>query len=282
MVPPPGVLAPFPGWDNPPWRAHTSASILVADECGDVAGHVLIDCGAGVVDCLVCSGLAVLDNLAALLITHWHPDHVLSLNQLCESVSRSARRRKGTFSRIPVWCTQATYDWLTGRGGFAYEFKKCLQFQPISPGVRFTVPCGGVDVSCLPLPVAHSGIDGAVIFAAEIAGRKAVFAWDINEPSIQIPNGTLSNQQVVELYLAGYRPDVLFMACNTWAATGTGHTSFQLARTYIQTIGAKNVYLTHLSGHEDGPGMPGYGWTDAKWECETGMKIARQGMVIRL
>lgn len=285
LAKPPTNLTPFPGWDDPPWRAHTSASILVGNTAGHVQGHVLIDCGAGVVDSLVCSGLNALDHLAGLLITHWHPDHVLSINQLCESLRRSAKRRGRPFHKLPVYCTLGTYDWLRLKSGLDYEFKTHLRLQEIVPEVPFAIAAGGVEISFTPVPVAHGWVEGALIFAAKMGSKKVVFGWDIDVPTAEIPNERRKNQDIIDKHLRDYAPDVLFMASNTWAKTGTGHTSYELARDYIQTIKPREVYLTHISGHEDGAGSRGYGWTDLDWENAVGpdgCKIARQGMVVRL
>ena len=65
MSVPSGRLEQFDGWDDPPWRAHTSASILISDTEGQstIKSHILIDIGAGVVDSLVSSKLKGLERL---------------------------------------------------------------------------------------------------------------------------------------------------------------------------------------------------------------------------
>lgn len=285
LIPPPSHLAPFPGWDDPPWRAHTSASILVGDQSDKVQGHLLVDCGAGVVDSLVCSGLDLLDSIAALLITHWHPDHVLAINQLAESLRRSAKRRKRAFRKLSVYCTLATYDWLRSKSGLDYEFKTLLRFCEVLPEDSFGVCIGSLEFQFVPLPVAHGSIEGAVIYVAEHQSKKVVFGWDIDIPSAQIPHDGRTNEEIVRTYLDDYRPQMLFMASNTKKATGTGHTSYELAQTYINIIQPGEVFLTHLSGHEDNVGAEGYGWTDADWERAVdsdGARVARQGMMIKL
>ena len=283
LTPPPRDLDSFPGWDDPPWRAHTSASILVGEPGDDVQGHVLLDCGAGVVDSLVCSGLNRLDSLSALLITHWHPDHVLGINQLCEGLRRSVEGKGRVFEKVPVYCSLGTYNRLMERGGFRHEFGNFLLFHEVRPEVPFTVNAGAIQICFAPLPVAHGRVHGAVIFVASVGSKKVVFAWDIDVPSATVPNDTRTNQQVIDAHLRDSRPDLLFMATNTWRATGTGHTSYEQVRKYVDSIEAREVYLTHLSGHEDDG--PGHGWTDAEWENAVrpdGIRVARQGMVIRL
>lgn len=45
---PGGKLEPFAGWQDPPFRAPTSASILTSTSGGDVKSHFLPDAGPGV------------------------------------------------------------------------------------------------------------------------------------------------------------------------------------------------------------------------------------------
>lgn len=292
MATPPETLVPFSGWDNPPWRAHTSASILFPADDGSVKRHILIDVGAGVVDSLVCSRLKGLDRMEALLLTHWHPDHVLGLNQLCESLRRSATRSGVAFQKIPLFCTLETYEYLRDQGGQAYLLENHLAFEQMIPEQPFEVGANPV-VRFTPIPVAHGDIQGSVIFVADIGSQRVVFAWDIDVPSKAMSNG-VTNQEVIErnrLSLA--RTRLLFLAANTWAADDTpeggrkrtGHTSYRRAQSYVDLIKAEKTYLTHMSGHEDGKGHAGYGWTDSRWESAVQpehIEIARQGMVIEV
>lgn len=285
LTPPPRGLRPFAGWDDPPWRAHTSASILVGQEGGAVEGHVLVDCGSGVVDSLVCSGLDGLDRLNALLLTHWHADHVLGLTQLCESLRRSAERAGREFRKLTVCCTRATAAWVRDKGGFAREFDDCLQLHEVHPEMPFTLRAGPVDITCTPLPVAHRDVEGAVIFVAAMQGKTVVFGWDIDVPSAALPGDTRTNQDVIDAHLRDGRPDILFVDANTWRARGTGHTSYEEARTYLDAINARAVYLTHVSGHEDEVGASGHGWSDREWSDAAGadgVRVARQGMILGL
>ena len=53
---------------DPPWRVHTSASILIPDEEGNVESHILVDDKAGVGDSLLCSKLQRLDNIKGIFV----------------------------------------------------------------------------------------------------------------------------------------------------------------------------------------------------------------------
>lgn len=296
MEKPPQKLETFRGWDDPPWRAHTSGSILIPDPDHDnkVKHHILIDVGAGVVDSLMCSGLEGLDQVDALLITHWHPDHVLGLNQFCESMKRSAKSRSRTFQKIPLFCTLETYEQLRENGGQAYVLQNHLALREILPEQPFELGTNPI-VRFTPIPVAHSGIKGSVIFVAEIGlKKKVVFAWDIDVPGKELPSGGITNREIFHRNGTLFKnTQILFIAANTWTADEienggrkkTGHSSYQRAKFYIELIEAKTVFLVHMSGHEDGVGNRGYGWTDSDWESEVTkdkVLISRQGMVIEV
>ena len=286
MTEPTGELEEFPGWDDPPWRTHTSASILIPDEeePRNVGSHILVDIGAGVVDSLVSSKLKGLDRFQGILISHWHPDHVLGLNQLCESLKRSAERKGTKFVKAPVYCTLETYKWLQDKGGLSYEFDHRLCFHEILPGVPFKVH-EMPPVTITALEVAHGKVKGSVIYVADIGAKRVVFGWDIDVPDAQRPSDGKKNIEVIKEHLRILKgADLLLMAANTWEAEGTGHTSYMLARDfYIKEIGAKRVLLVHLSGHEDEEGSAGHGWNDKQWQdavSKDGLEIARQGMLI--
>ena len=288
MLRPPPRLAPFDGWDDPPWRAHTSASILMADGSNTLTAHILVDVGAGTVDSLVCSGIANLSLVNALLLTHWHPDHALALNQFCESLKRSAGE---SFQKIPIYCTLDTYDHLRDSGGQAYLLRKHLCFREILPEKKFSVDSIPA-IQVTPLPVAHGDIKGAVIYVAEIGSSKVIFGWDMDIPDKQLPSGKETNLQIFERNKGLLKKaKIYFLPANTWRADETngkktGHTSYLSAHSkYLEIIKAKKTYLVHMSGHEDGVGNQGFGWTDSEWETAVaphGVKVARQGMIIQI
>ena len=89
--------------------ANTSASIIATDEeNGKIIWHALVDVGLGVVTSLC--DLATPDDarLDWLLFTHWHPDHSLVLNRLCETLRRRARLRAKSVTKLPTWCRRGT------------------------------------------------------------------------------------------------------------------------------------------------------------------------------
>jgi len=66
-------------------RTNTSVSLAVLDENASVLWHCLVDVGLGVVDDLCKNFSPSQARVDLLLLTHWHPDHVLNLNSIRES-----------------------------------------------------------------------------------------------------------------------------------------------------------------------------------------------------
>jgi len=168
--------------------------------------------------------------------------------------------------------------------GFDYEASNFLEFQQVLPRNQFQLQTDP-PVSIFPLPVAHGKIDGAVIYLAEVCAKRIILGWDIDVPTATPPKGGLTNLEILKANLSKMKGAELYLLpANTFSAIGTGHTSYQAAREYIKLIGAKRVLLVHLSGHEDGDGRRGHGWTDSQWEKAVqrdGVGVARQGMLIK-
>jgi glyoxylase-like metal-dependent hydrolase (beta-lactamase superfamily II) len=282
---PPGGLAEFAGWDDPPVRANTSASLIIGDAEGAAVGHVLVDAGGGVIDGLTASGIHGIEHVSAVLVTHWHLDHVGGLSQLGENLRRTAARRGSEFIKAPLYCTLAAYEGLRDRAGLAYILERCFRFQEIVPEAPFSIAAGPATVRITPLPVVHGSTEGAVIYVAEALGRKVLFAWDIESPEAAFPDGQ-TNLQIFERHTSLLKgADLHIQECNTWSFSGRGHSTYHSARAYFEIVQARRTLLTHLSGHEDGPGNPGFGWTDARWQAAVeneGVEIAKQGMVLRI
>jgi len=103
-------------------------------------------------------------------------------------------------------------------------------------------------------------------------GKKAVLLWDIDNKNDWIEKPTSDEQRkAVELM---ERADYLFIDCNTWSVEAvngksTGHVSFFQASRYARALRPKGeTLLVHLSGHEDGKGNPGWGFSDNRWQQE--------------
>jgi ribonuclease BN (tRNA processing enzyme) len=267
--------------------ANTSVSLVSLDDNGDkILHHVLFDIGMGVVDSLVDSPYLTGSKarLDWLIISHWHPDHVLDLNRLCETWRRTLKRRGEQWKPIATWCRTGTAEWLKRNHAFEWNsfLKPQLSDETSPPGVKLaSIKVGITGLTLTPITVSHctADIDPAnpkeklycsASFVIQYEGRKVVLLWDIDNRNSWIENPTSDEQKEAVNLLSG--ADYLFMDCNTWSVEepngkNTGHASFLTVHRYVKALSPRGTtLLVHLSGHEDGKDNPGWGWNDSTWE----------------
>lgn len=95
--------------------------------------------------------------------------------------------------------------------------------------------------------------------------RRAALLWDLDNQNDWILNPSSEARQGLE------NLDLLFVDCNTWSVEevsgkNTGHIGFERLRQYVNALQPRETVLIHLSGHEDGPGNHGWGWSNEEWE----------------
>ena len=265
--------------------ANTSVSLIGLDKAtGKTKYHILFDVGMGVVNSLVNNPFLSGDNarLDWLFLSHWHPDHVLDLNRLCETWKRTTKRRGEKWNPIPVWVRKGSAEWL--KRIYNYEWTNFLNPQiseeSLPPGRKLdAIKFDFTDLTVIPITVSHCTADIDPIdfeenfycsasFVIEIKNKKVVLLWDIDNRNNWIMEPKLEEIETVELLK---EPDFLFIDCNTWSievfnGKNTGHTSFATVQEYVKVLSPKKTFLVHLSGHEDGQGNPGWGWDDIDWE----------------
>lgn len=268
--------------------ANTSASLVSLENNGETRHHILFDVGMGVVDSLQnCSLLTnVKTQLDWLILTHWHPDHVLDLNRLCETWRRTLKRGGKEFQPIPTWCRRGTAKWLEQDHG--YEWKNLLKpfiSEENKPHGMILAPIqvGIEDLKITPITVSHctanmnsenprEDLPCCASIVIQTNSKKAVLLWDIDNRNDWIVNPT-SDEQKEAVKLVS-EADYLFVDSNTWSVEeidgiNTGHASFATVQRYVKVLSPKGeTLLVHLSGHEDGEGKRGWGWLDWKWEQE--------------
>ncbi|MBN2255683.1 MAG: MBL fold metallo-hydrolase [Deltaproteobacteria bacterium] len=266
--------------------ANTSVSIFRRDNDGaGIEWHALIDAGLGVVTSL-CNYFRPEDaRLDWLLFTHWHPDHSLELNRLCETTRRSARYRSEPYVRIPTWCREGTSQWL--KKTYSYEWHRCLDprifHETAPPGtILESVPLDLPDMTVTPVSVSHYSADidpvtfkdtlySSASFVVETDRKKAVLLWDIDNHNEWIVSPETDEQNRAVSFLSN--ADYLFIDCFTWAVEevrgyNTGHISFSTVQRYAKALSPRETMLMHISGHEEGEGNDGWGWSDEQWERE--------------
>jgi len=266
--------------------ANTSASIIATDKDNrNIIWHALVDVGLGVVTSLC--DLAPPDDarLDWLLFTHWHPDHSLELNRLCETLRRLARMREEPATKLPVWCRRGTAGWL--QKTHSYEWYRCLDprisDEAKPPGtVLPPVPLDLPGLTVTPISVSHYSADidavtfkgpvyASAAFVIATATKKAVLLWDLDNTNDWIVNPSSDVHRAAVQLLAG--ADYLFIDCFNWSVEevrgcNTGHTAFSTVRHYAEALAPRETLLMHISGHEEGPHNNGWGWPDWKWQQE--------------
>ena len=262
-------------------RSNTSVSLAVINHTktrDELAWHALIDAGVGAINNLW-------DNFSEyggdprvdlILLTHWHPDHTLGLNHLAEGLRRSRRAQFLSTEAIPVWCRSKTLERL--RTSHAYELGSSSLLTPYDilpesepPGVLLPpINTGalGLDasISIQPLTISHETAgehSTAGFIIKRESGKRIALLWDLDK----LNDAWVLDRGLSNALSALQGVDVLFVDCNTWSAEGRGHISFQDLRQYVEVIRPSETVLIHLSGHEDGYGNPGFGWSNGEWEA---------------
>jgi ribonuclease BN (tRNA processing enzyme) len=265
--------------------ANTSVSIIGRDD-KKIAWHALIDVGLGVVTSL-CNIVPPDDaRLDWLLLTHWHPDHCLELNRLCETLRRSFGAGGKKFGRIPIWCRNGTGQWL--RKNHSYEWHRFLNAhvdeESHPPGVVLDpTPLSREDLAIVPFTVSHNTADldpknfkntlyCSASFIIETARKKAVILWDIDDRNDWILSPATTEQK--KTVAMASEADYLFIDCLAWnfqdtLRHNTGHVSFQTVRNYARILNPRKTFLVHISGHEAGKDADGWGWSNDIWEEES-------------
>lgn len=210
-------------------------SLLVTDG----RTHVLVDAG---ISCRrICTGLKELGvepkELAGVLITHEHSDHISGLTTLTKQL------------RLPVYASPGTGRQLCFRIAFLEEL-----LRPVAPGESFSI--GGLDIESF--PTSHDAAE-SVGYALSAGGRKAAVATDLG----YVTEAVLRGIRGADLLVAEANHDV------EWVQSGPypyhlkarilgdrGHLSneagAELAWTAVEG-GARTVVLAHLSHENNTP-----------------------------
>ncbi len=266
---------------SPERQANTSVSLLGVNGRDEAAYHVLVDVGSGVVDSLVENPYLHTHRarLDALLLTHWHPDHTVDLNRLCVSYHLTRKRRGLPAPRIPLWCRAGTAEWLQREHG--YEWRTFLQPDvqdenappgTVLPQVALPVP----DLRVTPVSVSHFGADrhpddpglvqySCAAFVVETERAKTALLWDIDSENEWLVQPETVAQKTAVTLLS--HADYLFIDTAFWRAKKqrATHPSFDNVQRIAANLRPRHTLLMHLSGHPDGYGNPGFGWTNAQW-----------------
>lgn len=169
-----------------------------------------------------------IDHIDHLLLTHEHYDHTGGMGELEFLV------RLKTKQPLPAYMSQETAKWISK----AYEFMEdCLDIHPLDTFDR--IEMDGLTYTALPAQHAP-GTFGFLIQSN--SGKKVGYFPDTGPLSIAL-----------ECYLKDI--DILIIDATFWGSNWTPEVH-QSVESAVQTglhLGARQVYLTHLSMHYDQP-----------------------------
>jgi len=283
-------------------RANTSASFIVK-EGRRVRGHLLFDCGLGVVESLVDFNAPFVTHV---FLSHMHNDHVLGLDSLL-----MGQRRSGGPALVPIYCTKPTWDQgVMKHFGYLVDPSSTWRQVGSTAGAPESVqiPDLGIEMRVTAVPVWHGMIpQGSVIWVIEFpspAGQapiKIVLGWDMLhlipkyrvEDSDEKYTGASSDQESLTGFHLAVLQDVcdLFLEGNTrYPHPSSGHMSIDTALQFlIPQIRPERAWIVHYSGHED-PGGPVSDaelqtWLDAQKKMRPGVddtpvQVAKHGMTL--
>ena len=210
-------------------------SLLVTDG----RTHVLVDAG---ISCRrICTGLKELGveptELAGVLITHEHSDHISGLTTLTKQL------------RLPVYASPGTGRQLCYRIAFLEEL-----LRPVAPGEGFSI--GGLAIESF--PTSHDAAE-SVGYALSAGGRRAAVVTDLG----YVTDAVLSGVRGADLLVAEANYD------EEWLLSGPypyylkrrilgdrGHLSNDAGAALVRVAGivaSRTVVLAHLSHENNTP-----------------------------
>ena len=210
-------------------------SLLVTDG----RTHVLVDAG---ISCRrICTGLKELGveptELAGVLITHEHSDHISGLTTLPKQL------------KLPVYASPGTGRQLCYRIAFLEEL-----LRPVAPGEGFSV--GGLAIESF--PTSHDAAE-SVGYALSAGGRKAAVVTDLG----YVPGAELRGIRGADLLVAEANHDVEWVQSSPYPyhlkarilgdrGRLSNAAGAELAWTAVEG-GARTVVLAHLSHENNTP-----------------------------
>jgi hypothetical protein len=167
---------------------------------------------------------------------------------------------------------------------------ECLSDEYEPPGTILSpLPLKLAGVKATPISVSHYSGDitaddsggtryCCASFVIETTQSKAALLWDIDsENEWLVEPQTAAQEQAVALLS---NADLLIVDTTFWRRPlrKKTHPSFENVMRYAQILRPKRTLMVHLSGHPDGLGNPGFGWTNAEWTDAAANAWAARGL----
>ena len=197
---------PFYDRHNPKDLLNASYSILKRNQKGHIENEILIDAGYGIIQELLATSNRVPE---ALIITHPHPDHIVSLDWLARCYMVKYRKKK----KLPVYCSQNCFDRILQT--FPH-LEKAMEHRLLLPGRQEDCK-ENPDVTITGYPVYHGQTaSGAMMILIEIFKRKRILiTGDILFPLLR--NRDLSRLQSVDYMISDASNRYPYPASNHWS-----------------------------------------------------------------
>lgn len=198
--------------------------------------HILVDCGISclrIKRALAAQGLSCAD-LAGILITHEHSDHISGLATLFKQF------------HLPVYCSRGTGRQLAYRIAFLDEV-----LHTVIPGEQFQL--GEITVGTFPTP--HDAAESMGYTFSTPAGKAAVVT-DLGTVTEWVEQSAAgADLLVVE---SNHDPDLVMDGPYPWPLKQRvlgvqGHLSNADCAAFCQRVGARTVVLAHLSAENNTP-----------------------------
>lgn len=263
-------------------QINCSASLISFDEQGKTAHHVLFDIGEGVATALSSSPYLQGEEarLDWLCLTHWHPDHTKDINRLLAShvithdlVGRTKQEK------VKLFCRSGTADWLWKLHDYELQmFTELQQSGEFLPSGQLLppVPVGLPDITITPITVSHRNADMnsrnerekrpcCCGYVVQSKATKLVLLWDIDSENGWLERPFTPEQETAVSHLTN--ADHIFFDCTFWKQKEKpkNHASFDHIKRYAKILAPKHSWLVHVTGHVEGIGNPGFGWTNDEW-----------------
>lgn len=186
--------------------------------------RLLVDCGVGTVRQIHRAGCSV-QELSAVFLTHWHPDHVAGLPRLIRHAGARARTMPLRIYAPAAPLSARCLLWLMAARQLPY----------VRIGHPEPVTFDHVQVS--PVPADHGPLAHAWVFEERHGGRRVVVSGDTR------PTATVA--------AAAHRCDVLvheatYLARDHQRANARGHSTALDAARVASAAGVSALALTHL------------------------------------
>ncbi|MFC2098847.1 MBL fold metallo-hydrolase [Bacteroidota bacterium] len=246
-----GTDHPFYDPADPEQLANVSFSILKTSsgkiETADIEWEVLVDAGHGIVQYLIRHGNRLPE---AVVLTHSHLDHTLSLDWIIQSYFRHNQKKK----KMPLYASRQGWEFVSA--SFP-QLPPLTEHKDLQPGI--TVPIKGIpELYLTPLPVyhgEHSPGPNMLVFELRLPGRdpvKTIFSGDVLCPLLR--KADFRYLKAASMAFLDSNNRFPYTASNHWSICSEGpdgRTESKYLKAYRQQLSCTHLISAHLPVSRD-------------------------------